>query len=203
MESQTTSWQRYMKHIIIAGILAIIASFTWGYVEYQKRHRFEEASVHYENMLQALRQKDTKKASEEATLLTEQYARTPYASLGAMMLARFSLEHQDTAKAILHLKVAVKQGMGGPVEHIARVRLARVLVGDEQYDEAFNLLQVKNPPEGYVTLYEEIKGDIYLKQNNVEKAKESYMAALKAAPQGVPTTALQLKHSDLSDKEES
>lgn len=194
--------QLYIKIGIVLALVAIIAGGSFLFNKHQKQKQIEAASTLYESMLQSLRQKDTRKAMQEAQILSQQYARTPYAPLAGLMLARFSLEKSDTKTAIEQFKQAIQSGENTPLEHIARIRLARVLLGDEQYEEAFNVLQVKAPPEGYISLYEETKGDIYLKQNQVEKAKEAYSIAIKAVPAGVPVNALQLKYNDLIKEKE-
>jgi predicted negative regulator of RcsB-dependent stress response len=202
MNTQTSGWQRYIKVIVLMGAIALIALSAVLYTDHQKQKRIEEASLLYEGMLQAVRQKDVKKASEQALTLTEQYPRTSYAPLAALMLARIDLEKRNLPKATEHLQLAVRLGEKGPVEHIARVRLARLLMSEDKLDEALKLLSIPET-EGYITLYEEAKGDVYFKQNDLAKAKACYLAALKAAPSGVPTTSLQLKYSDLNDDENS
>ncbi len=193
---QTAGWQRYIKLIVVLVCLALFGVGAWQYTEAQKRKKIEEASAHYETMLLAARNKEMKKAGEEAQQLVQEYSRTTYAPLASMMLARIAVEKGDTDKAMDHLKSAIQAGAKGPVEPIARVRLARILISESKYDEALKVLQDYSK-DGYTTLIEEAKGDIYVKQNDLKKAKESYLLALRSAPQGVPTTLLQLKSADI------
>lgn len=197
MEYQTSLIQRYMKLIVMTIILALVMVGLWQYQQHQKNKQIELASQHYETLLQLMRQKDYKAAKEEAETLIQLYPKTPYAPLSALMLARVALEQNNYEKAAEQFRFALEKAKGSPIEHVAKTRLARVLMNEEKYEEALAVLE--KPSEGYVTLYEEIKGDIYHKQNNLSKAKEAYAAALKAAPQGVPTNALQLKYNDLND----
>lgn len=193
--------QKYLKLLIILGALAVIGLSAWQYREHQKSQRVEEASAVYEKMIQAARQKELKTAQENALLLTQQYSDTPYGALGALMQGRVAIQQSEFPKAIEAFKLAMRLGKSGPIEAIAKVRLARVLANESKYDEALALLEEKKPAEGFVPLFEETKGDIYFKQNNVEKAKAAYLAAVQAAPAETPMAALQIKHNDLMANE--
>jgi predicted negative regulator of RcsB-dependent stress response len=168
------------------------------FMQYKKQQRLEEASMVYENLLMAIRQKDIKKVNEDAETITKLFPKTPYASLSALMLARISIEKNNLQEAIEHLQSAIKHAQNTPLEHIARVRLARVYLAEENTTDALNAIQINKIPQGYESLYEEVKGDIYLKQNNIQKAQEAYTDAQKKAPAGVSVAPLQLKQSDLS-----
>lgn len=195
--------QRLIKLIAVGVSLILLTVGIWQFMAHQKKLRLEEASSHYEAMMQAMRQKNNQTAKAEAEFIIEQHAKTPYAPLSALFLARFSLEKGNLQQAIEHLKFALAGTTSDSVKHIARVRLARVLAQDNQYEEALKILSSETAIDGYVTLYEEAKGDIYLKQNQIEKAKIAYEEAIKAAPANIPMTALQLKYNDIAKREDS
>ena len=82
------------------------------------------------------------------------------------------------------------------IKGIASVRLARVQIQQEQFDEALATLS-KPIPESFTAAVEEIKGDIYLLQNKTELALNAYQVAI--ASDGLATSPnLQMKVDDLA-----
>lgn len=202
MVSQKTVWDQYGKYIIIAVVLTLMAIGAWKYREHQKQKELLAASLQYDKMMQAFikKDKDISKVEEQAQLLVEQYSDTPYAAFAALMQARIKVDQNELAKAEEYLNHAIELGEDGPAAHVARVRLARVLAGEHKLEEALKVLSATTDNEGYVALYEETKGDIYVQQKDIEKAKAAYKAAEQALPPGVQVMALQLKQNDLNNE---
>jgi len=203
MSEHKTIWQIYGKYLVFGVILLLAAYGGWQYTVHQKTKHAQLASEHYDQLLGALRGKNAKQAETHANTLARHYEKTPYAPLAALLLARLHLENNRMDQAIEWLRTSIQLAEKNPgtVEHIARVRLARVLLSQKKLDEALDVLQTKSSNEGYATLYEEVKGDIYVLKKDLIKAKQAYAAALQAAPPGVSVTALQLKQSDLNTRE--
>jgi len=199
-----TLWQSYGKFFIIALAIALVGYGAWQYKLHRQAVFVEEASLQYDKMLTALRTKDFTKVEEQFKIIQEKYQATPYASLAALIQARVDVEQNAMDKAIAHLQTAVNvaEQQQGPMGHVARVRLARLLADQKKYDEALNLLTANVKTDGYITLYEEAKGDIYSQKNDLDKARDAYAVALKAVPPGVSANALQLKMTDLKNREE-
>lgn len=200
---QASLWERYGRLFIIGSLIILIA-FTGiqGYGLYLSRQS-EKASIIYDHMLTSIREKQFDKVGSQAQDLVAHYAKTPYGPLAALMLARLAFDEKNLDKAIEHLRFAMNASDKGPVQHVARVRLARVLGAKQKYDEALTVLNPKKRPEGYITLYEEAKGDIYTLKNEPENARIAYDTALQAAPPGAPVTPLQLKQTDITTPKES
>lgn len=190
-------WEKYGKQILISVLAILLAFGGLQYYRYYQSTQSEKASVIYDNLLTLVKSRDASKAKVEAGILAKQYARTPYGPLAALLLAKYNVEENKLDDAQANLKLAMQLETQGPVHQIARVRLARILASRENYKEALGLLSSKKVPEGYVTLFEEAKGDIYLLQNEKDKAREAYKAAQLAAPAGAPVVRLQLKQADL------
>lgn len=196
------NWKIAIKCLAFVFILALVGFGGWKYTVNQKAKHNQQASLAYDKLLNTIRNKETDKAEEQGLNLIKQYAKTPYSSLAALLMGRLYLEQNKFDKSVDFLKEAIKlsstHSKNGPVEHIARVRLARLLSSQNKFEEALTILETKNSNKGYTTLYEEVKGDIFVQKNDLIKAKEAYTAALDAVPSGVPVTGLQLKLSDLN-----
>jgi predicted negative regulator of RcsB-dependent stress response len=199
LNREQTLWQRYGKLFLLSVLLVMLVVAGFQYLSFQKTRKSEQASLVYEKMLTEVRKNNFDKTAEQASILIQDYPETPYGALGALMLSRISIDKNNFDQAEEQLRTAIKLSQKTPVEHVARVRLARVLTGKEKYQEALEVLPTSESKEkAYITLYEEMRGDIYLKQNEIQKAKEAYAKALAAAPQGVALNALQLKYTDLN-----
>lgn len=196
-----TIWKVYGKYIILAALAIFIGMGIFQFREHQKAARTEQASLLYDKIYETLRRQDVQATKDLGNQLVSKYPETPYAALAALLQARLELEQNNSTQAIEQLRTALTLAKRGPVEHIARVRLARVLADKAEYEQALKLLETD--PNGYTALYEEVKGDIYMKQNNLDKAREAYAKAGQAVPMGAPAMTLQLKQNDLNNKENS
>lgn len=201
MKSEQNFWQKYGK-LISLSILLIIS--TVAVIQYRNSEKIkveQQASLMYEKMLEASRKSEFSEAEKFARNLTESYAETPYAALGAMMMAKISLDQNKPKQAMENLELAVKISKNGPLHDIAALRLARVYLSDGQLDNALNALPSNNPENAFKVMVEELRGDIYFKQNDLKKAAQAYKDAIVAAPAGSPIMSLQLKYADLKTKE--
>ncbi len=199
---EKTFWQRYGKSILgLLGVFLLAYCGVQYYFHYVNKQTLKASSI-YDNMITYLQKQDKTQVITEANVLMQQYGKTPYASLAALVLAKLDIEESNLDAAAQHLRFAIK-GEENSIQQIAKTRLARVLAEQKNYQEALDLLTSKDPMPAYVTLFEETKGDIYLMQQDKDKARLAYQNAIKAAPPGVPTTRLQLKQADLGVKEES
>jgi len=205
---EETEWQKITKFYarfgktIAIGVLAIACAF--GGHSYYKHHlnvKREQASMLFEGMIKALRNQDIKTAESQAVILQAQFLNTPYAELSGLLLAKMAVEAQDLGSAERHLQFVLGLKKHGPTYHIAKVRLAKVLMAANKLEEAFALLKETSPPD-YRTLYEEAKGDYYLAKGEIELARTAYQQAMEAAPNNAPMPWVQMKLNDLGKSKE-
>lgn len=187
-EEQVESIKRWLKAnggAIIAGIIiGVVAIAGWQYWTSYRYSRAQEASLHYNNLSEALRQDKFSQAEQQAQQLQDDFSGSAYAVLAAFKLAKSSLEKDDEAAALNHLRWVIDHASLQAFKDIARLRLAQVLMVTKQYDEAKNQLDdIDN--SNFKTEVNELKGDAYLAQNQVEKARSAYQAALGANPSNV------------------
>jgi len=200
LRTEKTLWEKYGKMVLTLTLIVVIAFGCSEYYKHQEAKEALAASKTYGNLITALQKQDKEEITVLATRLTEEYGRTPYASLAALTLAKLALEENNLEAAKKQLRFASLGNERGPIQQVARVRLARVMATEKKYEEALAVLSKPSAPEGFVTLFEEAKGDIYLLQNDKNKANEAYQMAIKAAPEGVPLVRLQLKQAELGFK---
>jgi predicted negative regulator of RcsB-dependent stress response len=190
-------WWRENGWFLIGG--ALLASLGYfGYNQYQTyKHRIaEDAAAIYLELVQVVGDDDRAAADELLARLETDYASSAYTDQARLLIAEDYLI-RDTDRSIDELTKVVEQSRDEGMVRIARLRLARVLAYDEQYDQALATLNVPEPGQ-FESRYAEVRGDIHAAAGNIEAAIGSYTDALLGAGSGiVDTQYLQLKLNDL------
>jgi predicted negative regulator of RcsB-dependent stress response len=171
---------------------ALFGNHVWRNYENQNN---EKASNIYQDILTAMQNVDTAKVKEKGELLLKDYGKTPYAALSAMILAKVAIDEQDIPSAMAKLRTVIASGKKTPLLHVAKIKLARLLHAKGEHQAA--LKELDNPPNGYITLYEELKGDIFLSLNELEKAREAYKKAILHA-NGNPVPWVEMKLTNIN-----
>ena len=189
-------WKENGRSVIAGVIIGVGGLFAYRYwVDYQIRVA-EEASSHFEQMVQALEAGDKDKIVGSAVTLIEDYSRSEYAIMARLGLARFHVENGDYDKAGEQLQQVVGTVDKKPLGYLARKRLAAVQLQMSQMDEALNTLSTDFPVE-FSASVEELKGDIYAQQGKPAEAAEAYRKALRGTPGPANGEFLQQKLDDL------
>jgi predicted negative regulator of RcsB-dependent stress response len=200
-EQELEALKKWLKEngpsLVIGLVIGVGGLFGWRfYLDYKTNHS-AEASDRYQSVLQ---QVATNKVDEftavQADQLRKDFADTPYAVLGSLAQARYEYSDGNDEQALSHLDWAIKNASSPELENTARLRKARILLAQKKYDEAGAILE-KAYPAGYTAAYEELKGDLYLAQGDVDKARAAYDKAISASPSS--SRWLRLKRQDLGD----
>jgi predicted negative regulator of RcsB-dependent stress response len=170
-------WNENGKSIIAGIAIGITAIFGWRAYDNHTAQQAEAASTLYEQMIVASRKDDNENVGVYANRIIADYKSSTYAVFATLMLAKLAAESGDLEKAETHLHWVLDNNSQAEFEHIARLRLARVLIAGDKLDLAANTLVVSNPGE-FVAHYEELRGDIFVKQGKTEQAKQAYQKAL-------------------------
>jgi predicted negative regulator of RcsB-dependent stress response len=191
-------WWKANGSSIIAGLaIGLVVVFGWRYWTAHQHSKAEQASFHYERVLQSLAQGNVEQAKEQSQILLAGYAGSPYATLAVLQLAKLAVTAGDLAAAKDYLEQVVADVDEVALQDIARLRLARVLFeqGEAEAAEA-QLQQIQQ--SAFSAELEELKGDIYLARNQPEKARAAYEAALGASG----SSFLQLKLANLPPRKQ-
>jgi predicted negative regulator of RcsB-dependent stress response len=182
---QLKNWVKQYGLTILAGVvLAFILVSGWRYwQQYQTRILMHASSI-YDKMLDTRMLTTAKSAgdpTEQAKQLVNQYPKTPYAPLAAMMLARNAITHQNYAEATKQLAWVINHSNSNALQEIARVRIARIAIAEQQPAKAIEILSTVND-KSFAGLIEEVKGDAYLMLHDSTKARTAYELALTELP---------------------
>ena len=174
-------WWRENGRSVIAGVVIGVGTLVgWkGWGIYQEQQAME-ASDRYNNMRSAILAQNLDSVVAQAQELKDNYASTPYASWGALLVAKAKESKGETEQAIENLQWAVDNSKQQTVKNLAQLRLARLYIAAEQLAQAEQLLD-QDYPDAYKSLHQELMGDLFAQRGNHERAREAYDAAISAA----------------------
>lgn len=182
---------------LIVGVVLGLAGFA-GYGYYQDSKMAEEVAIadsYISNVEKNIENKE--QFAKTGEQLIKAHQNSSYAAMTAFALAKQAVDAKDWKKAQSALEQAQKLAPDAGMKSLAALRLARINVQLEQYDQALALVKT-NISEAYKGQAEEIKGDIYLLQGKKELARTAYQAALDAGADQ-SSSSLQMKLDDLAD----
>ena len=175
------SWWAENGTSLIIGVTLVIAAVV-GYRWYQD-NRQDEANAAAELYQSYLAELDRSGDAEDSEALASLLARvdqelpdTAYQTFTLFYRAKASVEKEDYDSAIGHLESAVSSSDGYLIHDLALIRLAKVYQQVERQDDALASLNKVNG-KGYISVAEELKGDIHRLSGDMKLAHEAYQKA--------------------------
>jgi predicted negative regulator of RcsB-dependent stress response len=193
------SWIKQYSLVIIAGVvIAVIAISGWRYWQQRQNKILSHASAVYDEMLTMRAQRDSQNTLIQAQKLFDHYPQTTYGQMADLMLAREAALKKNDAASKKQLHWVLDKSRIPALRQIVRLRLARILIAEQQPQEALRLLN-KVEDARFNGLTDEIKGDAYLALKNIPMARQSYQQALSELPNAeVIRPLLQMKYDNLA-----
>lgn len=170
-------WNENGKSVMAGIVIGLGAIFGWRAWDNHTKLQTEAASTLYEQMVAASRKDDADDTRVYAERILADYDATTYAVFAALMLAKLSANANDLSTAETQLRWVLNNNSQAGINHIATLRLARILTATNQYDAALKLLDT-NSAGRFITRYEELRGDIFRRQGKNEEARQAYERAL-------------------------
>lgn len=185
-------WGNAVTALIIAGLLAWAA--VWGWKGYQT-HRANQAMGYFEALEDASRlggPDAVARIKAAAGTLRADYPATGYAARGVLVAASALQAQKDPAAAREQLEWLASQSKHPALKPVARLRLAGLMLDQKQFDAAIE--ELKNPPDAFVALYADRRGDILAAQGKKDEARAQWQQALETLGNGNPLAqVVQLK----------
>ncbi len=187
----------YGPWMLGAVVLGLAAVFGLRYYEGYRNERAMQAASRFTSMTSALQHNDRAQARHIADGLITDFANSPYADQAKMTLARLAVDDGQDANAIPPLTQVMESSKDTELRHIARLRLARVLIDQGKPDDAIKTLS--DEPGAFAASYHEVRGDAYFAKKDLQRASTEYKAALaeSGANGGADSALLSLKIADL------
>lgn len=158
------------------------------------------ASAQYENLVEAVADGELEPARDIAATLFADYGDTVYARQARLAMARLYMDRGRDADAAEVLRPLATSGGDDPLELVARLRLARVLLYQDKPDEVIDLLDVP-ADTAFAARYHEVLGDAHYALGNLSQAAAAWNAALADArgQQTIDARLIRMKLDDLPD----
>lgn len=178
--------------MLIAGAALLFSG--WNAWNWYQRSQAGKAASQFEMLHKFAAAHDLKGVKESAGIILEQFPRTSYAAMAALISAREHIQAGDRKTARAQLEWTVANSRNPELRAIARVRLASLLLDEGVADQAVKTLEEK-PQAGFEALFAATRGDAWLSQGKVSEAREAYRMAL--AVQGIDPDLRQLVQAKL------
>ncbi len=177
-------WWRDNGTYVVAGLILGVGLLAgWKYWQAYREARAEAASSRYTALLEAVENQRRDEAFEFSDLLITEYGDTPYATQAALAMARLHMESQEPTDAVDQLRWALDNTSDRELAHIARLRLARVLLDQGNTGDARQLVEGIDGGQ-FAPRYHEVLGDIYATSGDNAAARNEYGLALANAAAG-------------------
>lgn len=165
-------WKENGTSLVSGLVIGVSALVGWNLWTDHKQGVGDQASAVYSRMMASIAQGNPDQAQTSAGELVTNFTGSAYATHAALAMAKVKVEQGDLVAAASQLRWAMDHASQSAMKHIARLRLARVLLAQEKHDAA--LAELTGIDAGsFKALYEELRGDILLGQG---KNKEAYVA---------------------------
>ncbi len=193
------SWLRENGSAIVMGlVLAFGLMFAFKQYQAWQTSKRQQASAEYHALSSLIDEDKMDTAVSNYEVLKSEYPKSAYTAMAAMLMAKARLQAGQPQLAAKALTYAMEHAKPEPVRVIARERLARIVLSQGDPDKALGLLDGAPSDKGFEAQFAEIRGDIYLKKGETEKAVKAYQEALDQLEQGVGNRQfLQMKLSAL------
>ena len=166
----------FLSAVVIIGIGYFVIS---NQIDKQKN---EEAAVIYEDLegLFKLGAEDNERIDEILENLLINYRSTGYTQLALLNKASLDANNNKLQESLENFKMLINitDGRNGNkiYNKMARISAARILLSQNQYDEALNMIEMLSTDSNHGYIHELI-GDILVKQNKIELARVQYQMA--------------------------
>ena len=175
------AWWKQHGSMVAAVVVAVAVGFAgWQGWRWYQANQAAHASALYETLTKAVQANDAKALRDAAGTLVESYPRTLYASMGALVAARYYFDRNDLKSAGAQLEWVMARAPSQDFKDLARLRLAAVQLDEKAYDAALKTLEAK-PGAPYEAQYAAMRGDVLVAKNQATDAKAAYKLALEKA----------------------
>jgi len=191
-------WKEHGGTVILGATVVLAAVAAWnGWAWYQRTQAAQAAGL-YDTLQKAARANDVKVTRDTAGTILENFPRTTYAPLAALVSAKVQFQAGDLKTARAQLQWVVENAKHDEIRSIATLRLASVLLDDGDPDAALKVLEAK-PPSSFEALYASQRGDILAAQKKRSEARAAYKAAQEKTEPGTLLETLRLKLEALGE----
>jgi predicted negative regulator of RcsB-dependent stress response len=193
-------WSEYGGYVI--GGLGLGIAILVGYNYYQNSKLQEElaGSAMYETLTGHVVDGEVDEAEQVADALATEYGGTSYAVQAKLALARMYMEKNRDQDAVDVLREVLDSDADTALKHVARTRLARILIYQGDAQGVVDLLEGQES-EAFAAMWNELLGDAYRELGRIGDAEAAYQRVMldPMAQATVDQRLVQWKLLDLPD----
>lgn len=176
------SWWRENGVSLVGSLLLVVGGWLgWNWydssVEQRVAASFDQFSLYVE--LRQAGEADTDEAAEILALLDDEYEGSAGHLLSLLYRSGDAVEADEMQAAAGYLEQVVESASDGQMKELARMRLARVYLEQDRLEEAQALLNLPGGV-GFLSMRNELQGDIQTRLGDLTSARASYQAAVEA-----------------------
>lgn len=161
--------------VVLGAAIGLGAVSGWRYLDAQAKAEKEADSAAYAEIVEKVGKDDA-----DVLALANDYIKShdnkSYTVMLAMVAAKEAVAKKNLDEAAKQLKWAADNSQDDSIKAVNLVRLARIQAEQEKLDEALKTLSLPMPV-AFTAQVEELKGDIYYRQGNHDKARSAYQVA--------------------------
>lgn len=177
VEALKTWWKENGRSVIAGVVIGVSAIFGWKAWQGQQQREAEQSSALYQQLLQADESGQSDSVIKLAEQLEKQHAGSAYAEYSTLFKAKRLVLADDLVGAESLLRTLMEKTKKTDIAHIARIRLAELLIANSEPQKAFDLLESAEAGT-FLSQYEGLKGDALVMLGEKGKAREAYQKAL-------------------------
>ena len=187
-------WKENGTAIILGAVLGLGGLWGWRTYSDSVIESKEQASIEYQKVVEELSKEGA--SINPGVEFVESTDNSGYATLAALQIAKQAVERDDLDEAGKQLKWAADNSGDDVLQSVANIRLARVLKQQKNYADALSTLDSVTQ-KAFSAQVNEIKGDIYQAQGNIDKARVAYSTAIEEKENN---TLVQMKLDNLASE---
>ena len=180
-EQQAEAIKNWIKEngraVLLGAAIGLVGMFGWRYYNDYHQGKMEAASAAYDVVIKDLDQ-NKEKAFSTVSEFVSNYSGSAQGDLAALQLASAAVKAGKLDLAVSQLQTVADKG-NAAVKPIAAIRLARVLGEQGKFADAQKRLDSVTQ-KAYKAVVAEVRGDLYLQQNDKSKALAAYQEAVAA-----------------------
>ena len=193
-------WKENGKSIVLGFVLGIGGIGGFRYWQSNVEEQAKIGSMHFEEVV-ALSVKDKKEFDVKLDEVKTQHSGKSYADLSAFVAAKKLVDEKDYKAAKQQLEWIVQNSSHKSFEHVARIRLVKIMLQLNETKEALDLIKDLKST-GFESTYAELRGDVYAALHEYAKSKAEYQVALNKLNSGDRRgAAIEMKSNNLPASE--
>ena len=170
-------WSVYGGYVILGIAAGALLLFGINYYQNSKLSEQLAASTLYEALTNQVVDGNLDAAEVTAGRLHTEYADTPYAAQSKLALARLYMDKNRDEDAADALRELLAGNSGDELKHVARLRLAKILLYQDKAQEVIDLLDGQDNP-AFAAAYGVVRGDAYRALDKIADARAAYEQVL-------------------------